>query len=154
MKIRCDEHVSPQIVTIIRELALSPGWEISSVREAGHCGDDDAHWITKFAQEGGNAILTADKDFTTLEPQVNAVFDTGLKVIQMPGKWGHAKGHLQAAHTLLWWACIEKTVSEMNQRECYRPDWNIKQAADMTLRKVKIDFQKAQKQRRKSKSTG
>lgn len=99
MKIRCDEHVSPQIVTIIRELALSPGWEISSVREAGHRGDDDVHWITKFANDGGDAILTADKDFTTLEPQVNAVFDTGLKVIQMPGKWGHAKGYLQAAHT-------------------------------------------------------
>ena len=151
MKIRCDEHVSPQIVTIIRELALSPGWEISSVREAGHCGDEDVHWITKFADEGGNAIMTADKDFTTLEPQVNAVFDTGLKVIQMPGKWGFAKGHLQASHTLLWWTCIENTLSIMNKRECYRPDWNIKQAANMALKKVTIDFQKAQKKRRKSK---
>lgn len=153
MKIRCDEHVSPHIVTIIRELALSPDWDISSVREAGHCGDDDVHWITKFAIEGGNVILTADNDFTTLEPQVNAVFDTGLKVIKMPGKWGHAKGHLQAAHTLLWWTCIERTILEMNQRECYQPDWNIKQSADMKLKPVKIDFQRAQKRRRKSKHT-
>jgi predicted nuclease of predicted toxin-antitoxin system len=152
LKIRCDEHVSPHIVAIIRDLALSPGWEISSVRDVGDSGYADVHWITKFAEENGDAILTADKDFTTLEPQVNAVFDTGLKVIQMPGRWGYAKGHLQAAHILLWWPCIEKTLSEMSRRECYRPDWNMKQAADMALKKVKIDFQKAQKKRRKSKS--
>lgn len=30
------------------------------------------------------AIITADRDFVTLEPQVNAVFDTGMKVIYLP----------------------------------------------------------------------
>lgn len=151
MKIRCDEHVSPHIVTAIRNIALSPGWEISSVREAGHAGSSDVHWITQFAGEGGSAILTADRDFTSLEPQVNAVFDTGLKVIQLPGKWGYAKGYLQASHILLWWGAVEKTILRMKDRECYKPDWNIKESASLELKPVKIDFQKAQKQRRKAK---
>ena len=99
---------------------------------------------------GGGATRAGKKDARPHKRAKNAVFDTGLRVIQMPSKWGHARGHLQAAHTLLWWPCIEKTISEMNQRECYRPDWNIKQAADMALKKVTIDFQKAQKKRRKA----
>ncbi|MEQ9567077.1 MAG: DUF5615 family PIN-like protein, partial [Pseudomonadales bacterium] len=87
MKIRCDEHVSPHIVGIVRDLALSPGWEISSVITVGHGGDDDDHWITKFAAEGGHAIISADRDFFSLAPQINAVFDTGVKVIHLPPKW-------------------------------------------------------------------
>ena len=132
----------------IRELSLSPGWKISSVLEVGHGGDDDNHWITKFAVEGGDAILTADRDFVSLEPQVNAVFDTGMRVIHLPPKWGQARGDLQAAHILQWWRRIEQKIKEMNQRECYRPDWNIRETGEM--RKVKIDFHKAQKKRKKS----
>lgn len=36
MKIRADEHVSPKIITAVREVALSEGWELSSVWESGH----------------------------------------------------------------------------------------------------------------------
>lgn len=147
MKIRCDEHVSPLIVAAVRELALSPGWDISSVLTVGHGGDADDHWITKFASEGGSAILTADRDFFTLHPQVNAVFDTGIKVIHMPKKWGQAKCHLQAAHILQWWERIEGKISQMEPRECYRPDWNIRETGE--IKRVKLDFQKAQKARKK-----
>lgn len=35
MKIRADEHVSIGIVRAVREMALSPGWELSQVIEAG-----------------------------------------------------------------------------------------------------------------------
>jgi hypothetical protein len=146
LKVRCDEHVSPIIVAAISDLALSPGWEISSVLNVGHGGDADEHWITKFASDGGHAILTADRDFLSLAPQVNAVFDTGLKVIHLPPKWGQAKGHLQAAHILQWWLRIEQKIAEMKPRECYRPEWNIRETGE--IKKIPIDFHKAQKQRR------
>jgi hypothetical protein len=147
LKIRCDEHVSPRLVAIVRDLALSPGWEISSVLEVGHGGDSDVHWITKFAQEGGDGIVTADRDFVTLEPQVNAVFDTGMRVILMPKPWGMAKGYLQAAHMLQWWARIERKLSEMRPRECWRPDWNVSETGE--IKTVKLDFSRAQRTRRK-----
>lgn len=75
MKICADEHVSPNIVKAIREIAISPGWEISSIHEEGKLGASDTYWITDFAKNGGDAILTADKDFLKREPQINAIFD-------------------------------------------------------------------------------
>ncbi|WP_425405869.1 DUF5615 family PIN-like protein [Hwanghaeella sp.] len=149
MRIRADEHVSPKIVTAVREMALSPGWEFTSIHEAGGAGSSDVYWITQFAREGGRAILTADKDFASLSPQINAVFDTGLRVIQLPPKWGMAQCHLQAAHILQWWSRIEAAIESMKERECFRPDWNITEAGE--LKKVKIDFQRAQRARRKGK---
>lgn len=149
MKIRADEHVSPVIVESIREIALSRDWEISSIHGVKDEGLADVHWITKFANEGGDAILSADRDFVSLEPQINAVFDTGLKVILLPPKWGNAKGYLQAAHLLQWWPRVEQKLREMKKRECYRPDWNIRETGE--LKKVKINFQKAQKARKRSK---
>ncbi|WP_026987806.1 DUF5615 family PIN-like protein [Fodinicurvata fenggangensis] len=150
MIIRADEHVSPFIVAAIRDIAIRDGWEITSIHEVGDSGSSDVHWITNFANEGGHAILTADKDFVILEPQINAVFDTGLKVIHLPPKWGNFKGYLQAAHILQWWDRIELTLEAMSSRECYRPPWNIKETGE--LKKVDINFSKAQKKRkRKSK---
>ena len=63
MRIRADEHVAPAIVVAVRDMALSEGWELDSVLSAGDKGSSDVHWITKFAAEGGDAILTVDTDF-------------------------------------------------------------------------------------------
>lgn len=150
MKLRADEHVSKFIVKAVREIALSPGWEFTSIHEVGDTGTADVHWITKFADEDGDGIISADRDFLSLEPQVNAVFDTGLRVIHMPPKWGHQKGHLQAAHILQWWGNIEDTLSTMKPRECYRPTWNIRGADMLVMKKITIDFAKAQKKRKKA----
>lgn len=148
MKVRADEHVSPFIVRAIREIALSPGWEIFSIHDVDDTGGEDTYWVTKFANSGGEAILSGDKDFLKLEPQINAIFDTGLRVIHLPPKWGNAKGYLQAAHLLQWWLRIEKKLSEMRRIECYRPEWNIRESGE--LRKVTIDFAKAQKKRKRA----
>ncbi|WP_149754642.1 DUF5615 family PIN-like protein [Roseivivax sediminis] len=153
MRIRADEHVAPAIVDAVRDLALSDGWELSSVHSAGHRGRDDVHWITAFSEEGGDAILTADTDFLKLEPQVSAVFNTGLKVIHLPRRWSSARGTLQAAHLLMWWPRIEDTLRTMSGRECFSPDWNLKEPKD-NLRKVKIDFETARKKKKKSSRPG
>ncbi len=152
MRVRADEHIAKAIVVAIRDIALDPAWEISSIHDVGDVGDDDVHWITKFADDGGDAILSADRDFFTLEPQVNAVFDTGLKLIHLPPKWGQARGYLQAAHILQWWRRIEAGIEQMKPRECYRPPWNIKETGE--LLKVSIDFAKAQKRRKRMRKRG
>jgi hypothetical protein len=68
LKIRADEHVAPAIIAILHAIALSAGYEIDSVLTAGDRGSSDVHWITKFAAEGGEAILTADTDFIKNPP--------------------------------------------------------------------------------------
>lgn len=149
MKIRADEHIAPKIVRAVRDIALRPGWDLSSVSEVDHSGYTDVHWITVFSEEGGDAILTADKDFFSLEPQINAVFATGVRVLHLPKRWAQARRDLQAAHILQWWRRLEEKLEDMNPRECWRPDWNITESG--SLKPVKIDFASAHRKRRKKK---
>ena len=151
MRIRADEHISPLIVEMVRKLALSDGWELTSIRdpEVSGQGQSDVHWVTLFARDGGQAILSADTDFQKTPPQVAAIFQTGLKVIHLPSRWANAPRHLQAAHILMWWKRIEIQLQNMKDRECFRPEYNISEAGK--LKRVQIDFQKANKKMRKSK---
>lgn len=98
--------------------------------------------------EGGDLILSADRDFLESAPQVDAVFRTGAKVIHLPAKWGQAKGTMQCAHILMWWARIEACAMQMMPRQCFRPPWNISETGKM--QRVDIDFQSAQKKLKKA----
>ncbi len=143
MKIRADEHISPEIVQAVKNMALGSGFEISHVFDANQAGRKDEHWLTEFAKEGGEAILTADADFHKRPAQVMAVFNTGMKVIHLPPKWGNARCGLQAAHILLWWTRIEKCLTAMGKKECYRPPWDVRETGKLS--KVEVDFQAAQR---------
>lgn len=121
---------------------------IDSVVSARQSGQSDVHWITEFMSDGGDAILTADRDFLESPPQVAAVFSTGAKVIHLPAKWGQARGALQASHILMWWARIEDCLLSMKGRQCFRPPFNITETG--ALQRVQIDFQAAQKKMKKA----
>ena len=147
MKIRADEHVSPPIVRWIRELGLSPGWELTSVREAGHGGDHDVTWVTKFAHEGGTAILSADKDFLKRHQQIIAICDTGLRVVHMPPKWANSIRSMQAAHILFWWDKIEATLAKSRPRQFLSVPWGFS-GTELILQNV--NYEEARKRLRKS----
>jgi len=143
LKVRADEHVSHEIIRAVRAMALSHTWELSSVIEVGDRSSEDVHWITKFASQGGHAIISGDRDFLNRPHQVLAVNRTGMRVIHLPAKWAGARCDLQAAFVLLWWRRIERTISAMGKRECYRPPWNATE--DGELAKIKVDYQDADK---------
>ncbi len=150
MRIRADEHVSKEIVRAVRDMALSPGWELTQVIEAGDRGSTDEHWITRFSRERGDAVLSGDSDFFKRPHLVLAVNKTGLRIVHLPSKWSNARCDLQAAHILLWWKRIEIKIASMSPRECYRPPWNIKEDGDLS--KVQVDYQDAEKwQKRQAK---
>jgi hypothetical protein len=151
VKVRADEHVSPEIVAVVCRLALGAVTHFDHVYDAGDMGAADEHWITTFANNGGEAIITADDDFTSKPPQIVAVFKTGIKVIHMPHKWGFADGYLQAAFLLLWWPRIERQIQIMKKSECYRPEWNVSGKTGV-WKKVEINFAKAHQKLRKSES--
>lgn len=137
MKIRADEHIAPTIVQAIIEIALSEGFELTSVLKEGFQGSSDVHWITAFANDGGGAILTADTDFLKQPPQVQAVERTGVRVIHLPAAWANSTRAVQAGHLMIWWHRIEAQLSAMKQRECYATPFSI---SDAPLKKVQIDF--------------
>lgn len=144
MKIRADEHISPEIVRIVCELALSPGWELTQVITQGDGGMKDVPWITKFAGEGGKVILSGDTDFINRPHQVMAVLDTGLIVVHMHNKYCNARGRLQAAHMLWWWDKIEATLQAAQPRQCWRVPWGFPESGG-ELSRLSVDYEKARK---------
>ena len=154
MRIRADEHVAPAIVDAINTVAISAGFELTSVLKTGFKGASDVHWITAFAADGGKAILTADTDFLKQPPQVQAVERTGVRVIHLPSAWANATLALQASHLLAWWKRIESQVAAMKDRQCYTMPFNVSE--DAVLKRVALDFQgmnkKAKKANRPSRS--
>ena len=147
MRICADEHVSPEIVRLVHEIALSPGWELSHVFDGGWGGTDDVVWITRFARNGGQALLTADKDFIKRHHQVLAVCDTGLRVVHMPKKWANERRRMQAAHILFWWNQIEAALSNSAPRQCYKVPWSF---TDSSLGPIKLDFENARRKIKKA----
>jgi PIN domain-containing protein len=148
LKVRADEHVCERIVSAVRDIALTSKFEISSVLGDDRRGADDVHWITRFAKEGGHAILTADTDFLKRPNQVIAILDTGLKIIHLPPKWANARRELQASHILAWWRRIETTITSCKPRECWRPEWNTSEQG--ALHRIMIDYEKHRRKFRKA----
>lgn len=152
MRIRADEHVAPAIVQAVNHIALGDGFELTSVLSAGFAGSSDVHWITTFASDGGEAILTADTDFLKLPPQVLAVQRTGVRVIHLPSNWANAKRAMQAGHLLIWWRRVEAQLAVMKPRECFTMPFNVSEDAEM--KRVPLDFQGMGKKARKADRRG
>ena len=148
MRIRADEHVAPAIVQAVRQIALRDGFELTSVLKEGFKGASDVHWITAFAAEGGEAILTADTDFLKQPPQVQAVERTGMKVIHLPAAWANASLAVQAGHILIWWQRIEVQLTAMKQRQCFQTPFTLSDS--LPLKQVTIDFQSINKKAKKA----
>lgn len=148
MRIRADEHIAPAIVRAVIQIALSDGFDLTSVLLEGFKGTSDVHWITAFAAEGGDAILTADTDFLKQPPQVQAVERTGMKVIHLPSAWANASLAMQAGHILIWWQRIEAQLEVMKQRQCFQTPYTM---SDRTsLKQVAIDYHGMNKKAKKA----
>lgn len=148
MRIRADEHIAPAIITAIENLAITSGFEITSVLRTGFKGSSDVHWITAFAKDGGEAILTADTDFFKQPPQIQAVERTGVRVIHLPSGWANSTRAIQGGYLLIWWNRIETQLQSMKPRECFAIPFT--QSEKASLKKVSIDFQGANKKAKKA----
>lgn len=148
MRIRAEEHVAPAIVQAVNQIALSEGFQLTSVLKEGFKGASDVHWITAFAADGGEAILTADTDFLKQPPQVQAVERTGIKVIHLPAAWANASLAVQTGHILIWWQRIEAQLSTMKQRQCFQTPFAVSDS--LPLKQIIIDFQAINKKAKKA----
>jgi hypothetical protein len=152
LRVRADEHVAPAIVRAICDIALGDGFELTSVLREGFKGSSDVHWITAFAQDGGEAILTADTDFLKQPPQVQAVERTGLRVIHLPGAWANSTRAIQAGHLLIWWQRVETTLKGSKARDCYTMPFSVSDC--VPLKKVMIDFHRMNRKAKKASRPG
>lgn len=148
MRIRADEHIAPAIIQAVNQIALGDGFQLTSVLKEGFKGASDVHWITAFAGDGGEAILTADTDFLKQPPQVQAVERTGIKVIHLPAAWANASLAVQAGHILIWWQRIEAQLIAMKQRQCFQTPFTV--SDNLPLKQIMIDFQSMNKKAKKA----
>jgi hypothetical protein len=148
VKIRADEHVSPEIVEAINKLALGSNHSLDSVFSAGQRGAADVPWVTRFARDGGNVILSADTDFHKKPHQIAAVHDLGLMVIELPTRWANSRCRIQAAHILYWWGCIEETIESARPRDFLRVPWGFPEKQELQRRTV--NYEQARKKVRKA----
>lgn len=150
MRICADEHVSQKIVQVVSNIALSSKHEICHVFDAGNRGASDVSWITEFARDGGDVILTADSDFHRRPHQVLAVCDNGLIVIHLHPKWANSKRQIQAAVILYWWDIIENTIDHSPARRCWRVPFSFA-IKNRSLVNIGLDYERARKKTTRAK---
>lgn len=139
MKIRADEHVSRKIILAIHELILSPGWDLTHVRDFHEARTTDETWIPKFAAEGGVAILSADARLLRRPHQLLAIQESGLICVMLPSKWVESKRHVQAAVLLYHWPAIEAAISKSSAGDCWRVPFEV----GRRLEQIRVDYEKA-----------
>lgn len=142
MKICADEHIAEKIVRAVRELVLSPGWNLTHVKEQGDGGASDVHWVTKFGKSGGKVILSADTDMFKHPQLLTAIADAGMMVVYLPPRWANSVRHLQAAHLIYNWPKIEAALSTAKAKDVLKVPFNF---ANAPIEKIPVDYDKAQK---------
>ena len=87
MKLIADEHVSPKIVRAVCEIALARTCSLASiVKGAPYVWTEDEDWIERFAKDGGNGILSADRRMLKRPNLVQLMTDHDLVGIFLPAE--------------------------------------------------------------------
>jgi predicted nuclease of predicted toxin-antitoxin system len=111
VKICADENISPRLVEIVNDLSIgSP--PLLHVSEIGSLGVKDSIWVRTFAEQDGNAILTADANMSRRQSELIAIGETGLKLVILPTQYQQGGIRLQAAYMLLWWPKVLEVVQQ------------------------------------------
>lgn len=146
MKICADENISPRLVEIVNNLSIgSP--RLLHVSEIGALGVKDSIWVRAFAEQDGDAILTADANMSKRQSEQIAIGETGLKLVILPTQYQQGGIRVQAAYMLLWWPKIVELVQH-GEKGC------VLKLPALTLPRApawdRIDVQAARERLRKS----
>lgn len=115
MKIRLDENLSYRVANAIMAYqANRPGFEVSHNTFAAP-GVKDPSWIRKFADEGGDVIISGDANILQHWPDLVAYTESGLISFFPPSGFGKMFGCGRASFIIRWWpAMVEK--AKMSKR--------------------------------------
>ncbi len=145
MRIRADEHIAPKITKAVQSLILADGRELTHVREFHAARTADETWIPRFAAEGGQVILSADRKMLSRPHQLAAIAEGNLIGIFLSSQWAESKRNIQAASIIWWWPKIERTISAAKPRQCFKVPFDF--IGDY-LEEIQIDFARAAANRR------
>jgi PIN like domain len=149
MKICADENISHRLVEIVNDLSGQSLPRLLHVSEIGAQGVKDVIWVRTFADQNGEAILTADANMSKRQSERIAIGEAGLRLLILPTQYQQGGTRFQAAYMLLWWSRIVELVRQ-GERGC------VLNLPTLTLPKAmpvweRIDVQAARKRLEKSK---
>jgi hypothetical protein len=80
----------------------------------------DPSWISKFATDGGDAILSGDSNILQHWPDLIAYMESGLVSFFPPSGFGRLNGYGQASLILRWWPCIVEKIKIAARGDAWR----------------------------------
>jgi hypothetical protein len=101
LRIRADEHIAPKITKAVQSLILADGWELTHVREFHAARTADETWIPRFAAEGGQVFLSADRKMLSRPHQLAAIAEGNLIGILVAPMGGIEAEHSGCEHYLV-----------------------------------------------------
>lgn len=64
---------------------------------------DDFVWIRPFVADGGQVIISGEKELRSVPHYLKAMHETGAVAYYMPPRFSQFKMEAKAAHVLWWW---------------------------------------------------
>jgi hypothetical protein len=112
LKIRLDENLSYRVAhAVLAIVANREGFEVTHNSEVAQ-GVKDPAWLTKFAAEDGDMIVSGDWRILQHWPDLVAFTESGLVSFFPPAVFGQMVGYARAAFILRWWpTMLEKYKS-------------------------------------------
>ena len=141
MRICADENVALKLSHLIREQLLSRQHTLDTIDEHQGGGVDDQIWVRRFAEAGGEAIVSGDFAMTKRAAEIVAIAETGLRLIVLDQAWPRAPKHWQIAYLFFWWPAIEKSLEECKPRQCLKVPAGFDASKPIQL--IKVDVQDA-----------
>lgn len=108
-------------------------------------GVEDEIWVRRFANAGGEAIVSGDAAMTKRPHEIVAINETGLRLVVLDERWPRQKKHIQISYLFYWWPHIEAALALAGVGKCLKVPWGW---GDPTgaIKPLPIDLQKAYKQ--------
>jgi hypothetical protein len=117
VKICADENISPRLVQIVNDLSAETP-PLLNVSEVGAKGVSDRIWVRIFAEQGGDAIISADAAMSRRQAELIAIGETGIKLVILPAQYQQGGIRTQTAYMLFWWSKIIELVQEA-EKGCF-----------------------------------
>lgn len=136
MKTIFDEHVSPRIVRALENNArLASGWTLEHVIGSKYASVEDEDWFVAFRNDGGDAVISADRKMLRRKTLLRTLSETGLVTIYLPHEYARGRRLFQLSYLAFWWDRIVEELQQAAQGDILAAPRNIGAGA---FRKVAV----------------
>ena len=149
MKIRLDENLSYRVADAIKAYTANrPGFEVSWVGDDNPPRTGEETWLKKFADEGGDAVVSGDWNILKRWPDLVAYTESGLISFFPPPPFRELRGYGKASFILRWWPSIVEKTKESERGDRWRMPYSWQPAVSkfqaLTDPRIQTDEQKTE----------